>query len=267
MDIPEKQPEQAKTRDERIAEMLDKSGADAVNSIKGPSLADFAQPEPEVKQEEVPDVEDDESNDKKVRIPRSRLKTLTSKVSELEARLQESMTYQERVAALEAQIKSNREEEDLPQWWIDAYGDTDISKQGYKNQQRIMREEMQRALQEQEARRQAEEAERVERINAIEQSFDEQMDELEDTIGRELTASQKSELLDIVGEYSPQEDGQYLAYMPVSKAYELWQRGQGTNAGKQEMARIAGTQSSGGSGQASSPERPQWGDWRKRFGA
>ncbi len=125
---------------------------------------------------------------------------------------------------------------------------------------------MKRALQEEEAKQEAAEQERTERIQSIEKSFDDQMDELEDSIGRDLTSSQKSELLDIVGEYSPQEDGKYTAYMSVEKAYELWSKGQGRDAGKQEMARIAGSQSSGGTVQQSSPERPSWGDWRKRFG-
>ncbi len=251
------------TRDERIKELLDKSGADAVGSIKGPSLSDMTQAEEKTEVLEAEE-EETESGGKKVRIPVSRLKTLTSKVSELEAQLQESKSYAERVAALEAQLNSNKDDE-LPDWWKEAYGDSDVSRQGYKNQQRIMREELIRVTKEQEAQRQAEEAEREARISSIEQSFDEQMDELSETIGRELTATQKSELLDIVGEYSPQENGRYVAYMPVSKAYDIWQKGQNVNNGKQEMARIAGIQSTGGS-VSSAPERPQWGDWRKKFG-
>lgn len=257
-----------KTRDERIAELLEKSGAEAVGAIKGPSLSDAIQPEAKVEENDTVDaeVEETQSGGKKVRIPASRLKTLTSKVSELEAKLQKSSAYTERIAALEAQI-NNKSEEDLPQWWKDSYGDDENSKLGYKNQQRIMREELKRGLQEQERERIAQETERTERIQAIEQSFDSQMDELEDSIGRELTATQKSELLDIVGEYSPMDGDKYIAYMPVSKAYDIWQKGQNLNSGKQEMARIAGIQSTGSATAQSSQERPQWGDWRKRFGA
>lgn len=252
------------TRDQRIAELLDKSGFEAVGAIKGPSLGDFDQPEKKTDDTEV-DVEETATGGKKVRIPASRLKTLTSKVSELEARLAAQTANDERIAALEAQL-NNKGEEDLPDWWKTAYGDTDVSKQGYKNQQRIMREEMQRSLAEQEARREAEAAQRESAIEAIEQSFDNQMDELEETIGRELTTTQKSELLDLVGEYSPQENGRYLAYMPVQKAYELWSKGQGSSSSKHEMANIAGAQSSGATVQTQSSERPQMGDWRKRFG-
>jgi len=259
--------DEIKTRDERIAELLEGSASDAVNGIKGPSLATLT--EPELKTEElVPEAEDEEteSGGKKVRIPRSRLNTLTTELKELREKVQSTESYAERVVALEEQLKQNRNEEELPDWWKEAYGDNDVSKQGYKNQQRIMREEFDRRLSEREAESRAEQAEREARVQSIEQSFDAQMDELEESIGRDLTATQKSELLDVVGEYSPQEDGKYLAYMPVSKAYELWQKGQGTNQGKQEMARIAGIQSSGGTNSTQSPERPQWGDWRKRFG-
>ncbi len=257
---------ETKTRDERIEELLAGSGTDAVSAIKGPSLATLTQPE--AVNEDAPEVNEDEgSKDKKVRIRASRLNTLTTELDELRTKVSSMSASEQRIAALEAQLASSRNQDDeLPEWWKDAYGDTDISKQGYKNQQRVMREEMKRALQEEEAKQEAAEQERTERIQSIEKSFDDQMDELEETLGRDLTSSQKSELLDIVGEYSPQEDGKYTAYMSVEKAYELWSKGQGRDAGKQEMARIAGSQSSGGTVQQSSAERPSWGDWRKRFG-
>ena len=254
------------TRDERIEELLAGSGTDAVAAIKGPSLSTLTQPE--AANEDALDVNEDEgSKDKKVRIRASRLNTLTTELEELRTKVSGMSASEQRIAALEAQLASNRNQEDeLPEWWKEAYGDTDISKQGYKNQQRVMREEMRRALQEEEAKQKAAEQERTERIQSIEKSFDDQMDGLEESLGRDLTSSQKSELLDIIGEYSPQEDGKYTAYMSVEKAYELWSKGQGNDAGKQEMARIAGSQSSGGTVQSSSTERPQWGDWRKRFG-
>ena len=257
---------ETKTRDERIEELLAGSGTDAVSAIKGPSLATLTQPE--AANDDASDVNEDEgSKDKKVRIRASRLNTLTTELDELRTKVSSMSASEQRIAALEAQLASSRNQDDeLPEWWKEAYGDTDISKQGYKNQQRVMREEMKRALQEEEAKQEAAEQERTERKQSIEQSFDDQMDELEETLGRDLTSSQKSELLDIVGEYSPQEDGKYTAYMSVEKAYELWSKGQGRDAGKQEMARIAGSQSSGGTVQQSSPERPSWGDWRKRFG-
>ena len=257
---------ETKTRDERIEELLAGSGTDAVSAIKGPSLATLTQPE--AANDDASDVNEDEgSKDKKVRIRASRLNTLTSELDDLRTKVSSMSASEQRIAALEAQLASGRNQDDeLPEWWKEAYGDTDISKQGYKNQQRVMREEMKRALQEEEAKQEAAEQERTERIQSIEKSFDDQMDELEETLGRDLTSSQKSELLDIVGEYSPQEDGKYTAYMSVEKAYELWSKGQGRDAGKQEMARIAGSQSSGGTVQQSSPERPSWGDWRKRFG-
>lgn len=261
--------DEAKTRDERIQELLDKSAHEAVSSIKGPSLGDLATDVPkEAEQVEVPEAEDEEteSGGKKVRIPRSRLQTLTGELKELREKTKAWEESQARIAALEAQIKANSsQEEELPDWWKQAYGDNEVSRQGYANQQRIMREEFQRNLEAMERQRAAEEAARAEQVEAIEQSFDQQMDALEESLGRELTATQKAELMDIVGEYSPMDGDSYVAYIPIDKAYDIWQKGQGVSQSKQEMARIASIPSGSGTSTAS-PERPQWGDWRKRFG-
>lgn len=261
--------DESKTREERIKELLDKPAADVVNGLKGPSLSTLTQDESN--DDKGSDEEDTDAGvapkgDKKVRVRASRLNALNSEIETLKTRDAERDA---RMAALEAQLQASRNSEDeLPDWWKEAYGDTDVSKQGYKNQQRIFREEMTREFERREAAREAEEAERAETITAIEKSFDDQMDELEEEVGRELTSTQKAELLDIVGEYSPTDgEGRYLAYMPVSKAYELWQNNQKLGAGKKQMADIAGAQSSGNANAVTSSERPQWGDWRKRFGA
>lgn len=250
------------TRDERIAQLLDSPASDAVNAIKGPSLSDVAP----IVQSVTEPVEEEETptGGKKVRIPASRLKTLTTEVESLRAQAQLVPTLQERLTALESQITNK--DDALPDWWKEAYGDNEVSRKGYQNQQRIMREEFRRELAQMEAQREAEEAERSARVEAIEESFDSQMDELEESLGRELTDNQKAEIMSIVGEYSPMEDDRYVAYMPISKAYELWQKGQGTNAAKKEMADIAGISSSGSTSPETSKAPPQWGDWRRRFG-
>ncbi len=161
---------------------------------------------------------------------------------------------------------SQRNEDALPEWWVAASGDDENSRAGYKNQLRIAEEITNKAIQAREEARLQEEAARAEQVEAIEQSFDEQMDDLEDSLGRELTANQKSELLDIVGEYSPQDaDGQYTAFISLEKAYDIWSSKGQSKPEKKMIAEIASTQSSGGA--VSTPaERPQWGDWRKRLG-
>lgn len=254
-----------KTHEERIKELLDKPASDAVNSIKGPSLADIAPIEAKKLDEEDSEAEGENSGDKKIRIRKSRLTTLEREIETLRSQVQPVSEYQSRVAALEQQLAQSRKgENELPDWWTEAYGDNDISKKGYANQQRIFREELAREFERREADRNAEQVQREERIASIEQSFDEQMDELEESLGRDLTATQKSELLDIVGEYSPTDkEGKYLAYLPVEKAYELWSKGQSKDDGKREMADIASIQSSGSS-QGNSDWRP--GNWRSKYG-
>lgn len=255
-----------KTREERIKELLDAPAADAVRGIKGPSLADIAPVAETVNAGEGDsDAEGDDSGDKKIRIRKSRLNTLEREIESLRSQVETASTYQQRVAALEAQLTlSHRDEDSLPDWWVEAYGDTEVSKKGYAHQQRIFREELAREFERREAEREAELAEREKRVSAIEQSFDVQMDALEESIGRELTKNQKAELLDIVGEYSPTDDeGNYLAYMPVEKAYELWSKGQSKDDGKREMADIANIKSAGSSSTDSS-WRP--GNWRQKYG-
>lgn len=265
------EPKVSQTRDERINELLDKSAKDAVDGIKGPSLSSQFQEvvkKEEGANEDIQDieVEDTQTSGKKVRIPASRLKTLTSEIKELRERTQNSQKYEERIAVLESQIKAGKTTEELPDWWKEQYGDTDISKKGYENQQRIMREELKRSLADMERQREQAETEREERVQSIESSFDEQMDNLEESLGRELTGTQKAEILDIVGDYSPMENERYIAYLPIEKAYDIWNKTQGQSKAKESIADIAGMSSSGSVSQSTSKERPQMGDWRKRFG-
>src|SRR5665213_1287929 len=114
-----------KTRDERIEELLAGSGTDAVGAIKGPSLSTLTQPE--AVSADATDVDEDEgSKDKKVRIRASRLNTLTSELDELRTKVSGMSASEQRIAALEAQLASGRNQDDeLPEWWKEAYGDTD----------------------------------------------------------------------------------------------------------------------------------------------
>ncbi|MDE2101554.1 MAG: hypothetical protein KGL39_30190 [Patescibacteria group bacterium] len=247
-----------KTREERINELLNQSGAEAMAAVKGPTLADQV-PVTEERSEEEPESEE---KDKKVRVRASRLKALEEEADRYKREQQATL---ERLAALEGQLHSQSKSEDtLPDWWKEAYGDNELSRKGYENQTRIMREEMQRSLAQMEQERQQAEAARQERVEAIERSFDTQFETLEESLGRDLTDSQKAEIMDIVGEYSPQENGQYIGYMPIEKAYELWQNSQSVEPAKQEMAKISDMRSAG-STSTPSPERPTWGGWRSKY--
>lgn len=241
------------TRQERIEELVKEGMKEEPTSSISVST-DLDNPEEPV--------EETDSGGKKVRIPASRLKTLTAKISELEERLKQDSSYAERVAALEAQLKGTQET--VPEWWVEAWGDSDASKKAYRDQQRIMREEMRSLREEEERQRQLADSAREQEIQEIEQSFDDQMDSLEEDLGRELTLTQKSELLEIVGEYSPMDGDKYLAYLPVSKAYDIWSKTHTVDQSKNEIAKIAGIQSQGSSSTPSN-ERPSWQDWRKRI--
>lgn len=253
---------------EEAKKLLDEPAIDATGRIKGPSLGDLIQDVP--KEEEKVDVitepveeEETPTGGKKVRIPASRLKTLTSEIETLRPLAQLVPTLQERIAALEAQPKTGDE---LPPEWVEAFGDTDESRKVFQTQLKAMETIAERNFRKIEESRSAEERAREERTQAIEHSFDTQMTELEETLGRTLTDNQKSEIMDIVGEYSPQDGGQYVGYISIEKAHDIWKKSQSIGQGKQEMAKVAGMQSSGATSQNISTEAPKWGDWRKRFG-
>lgn len=261
--------DETKTRDERIKELLDAPANEVVQGLKGPNLATQTQEE-EIKKEEPEDdsvagEEDTSPKDKKIRIRASRLNTL-------EQELQSSKTAREqdlqRIDALEKLLAKQTPQDETPDWWKAAWGDNEVSKRAYHDQQRIFQESLSKELDRRESVRVQEENARQERVSAIESSFDEQMDSLEEQLGRELTDNQKGEIMDVVGEYSPtDDDGRFTAYISIDKAYQIWSKGQGGDTAKTEMARIAAAPSQGASvATQTSNERPQWGSWRRRFG-
>ena len=261
--------EQQKTRDERIQELLDASATEAIQGIKGPSLATQVENE-EIKKEE-PEEEsvegevEESAKDKKIRIRASRLNTLEQELLANKTAREQDL---QRISALEGLLAKQTPQDEVPDWWKAAWGDNEVSKRAYHDQQKIFQESLSKELDRRESARLHEEREQQERIGAIESSFDEQMESLEETLGRELTDNQRGELMDIVGEYSPQdENGRYTAYMSLDKAYQIWSKGQTKSPAKSEMARIAAAPSEGASiTPQSSTERPSWGGWRKRFG-
>ncbi len=261
-------PEMAKPTGE---ELLDRVTADdLMKSVKGPTLSDLKNDLPEVKDEEAAQSEDEEvtpTGGKKMRIPSSRWKTLNARLDAAEREAREAKELRERLALLEKEVRSRPKTDELPGWWKNDYGDDENSHKAYATFRAGLREELRQAEEEKRERDQRETAEREARIRATEQSFDEQMDSLEEELGKTLSDREKSELLDIVAEYSPKDGDSYDAFIPLAKAYELSQKLAKKDPAKERIAQIAGVTSGGNAATSTQSTRPpQWGDWRKRFG-
>lgn len=244
------------TREQRINKLLDESRGS--NIIEEKPFSEFPDDisNPEVKEEKT------ETGGTKVRIPASRLKTLTTKVSELEEKLKAAQAIDERISKIENHIESKQE---LPDWWKSEYGEGDAQLKAYKIFQRGLREQLKEELRVENEQKALEEAEREKKIASIEESFDNQMDELEESLGRKLTESQKEEIFDIIEEYSPMEDGKYTSYMSIQNAYNLANKIQKPNAAKTEMAKIADIKSSN-TYSANDTGPLVHGSWRKKYG-
>lgn len=261
--------------DETRNQRIDKLGEMPVwPGNSGPTLSDNLRVEPQEQAAPTADDTDsstEEAGESKVRIPRSRLKTLTEKAAALEREQQEMQrAYEERLAALEARLQGvSQTSDELPPEWIELHGDSDVSKAAYRATRELTKKEFSAWMEEQNRERAAQEEANRERLQAIEQSFDMQMSDLEASLGRELTDTQKAEILEVVEKYSPrnpQEPDLYESYLSIDSAYEIWQNSHKPDARKIEMARIAGTVSSGaGSNTDSNMSIDQVRNWRSRY--
>lgn len=173
--------------------------------------------EPVVEEDPEPEVIEEE------KVPKSRLLTVLEKkrvaeesVSALEARL----------AVLEQGHKATEESEiDLPSEWIGMYGDSDESKNFYKNYlnqlSTIEEKAAERAIERMQSK--AKESEQIE--TEIATSLNTQFEELAEIEGKEIPEEDQVAILEIVEEYSPKDaDGKIVKeYMTsVSKAHGIW---------------------------------------------
>lgn len=256
-----------KTREELIAEQLDKPVD--LRTLRSPNLGDTIQEElPEQKDDDTVTDPSDDDKGNKVRIPRSRLKTLTDKLDSYESRMaQMERDYQERIAALEK--ARSQPSDELPPEWVNLHGDSDASKALYRSTHELSRREFQAMLEQVERERTAKEAQQREVIQALEESFDEQMDSLEASLGRNLTDSQKEQIMEVVGKYSPRasdDPDRFSSYISIQSAYDIWKMGTKPNQAKEEIARIAGAPSSGTPGNGNSNMSiDDVRNWRSRY--
>lgn len=169
--------------------------------------------------EPVSEPTDEDSVADKARVPYSRFETVNER----------AIRAEERLKILEEQLKSSgkaesTEEMELPEEWVELYGDSDAAKRAYQLQQksleRIQEQATERILKDIELRREEQQKAVEENVKAIEENIG----KLEETLGRKLSDAEEAAILDIQDEWTPKDaEGNYLSpLIPAEKVYEIY---------------------------------------------
>lgn len=203
------------------------------------------------------------------RVPYSRFK---SKIEELEQTRNTIQALEERLASLEnSRVESKTSEEDInvPSEWVELYGDSDVSKRAYKIQ--LQREEqlqenaVQRAISQLKAEAQNESKQLVEN----EQIIEDNLEILQETLGKKITPKMEEDILSIVDEFSPVgTDGKYISLFPFDKAYEIYElrnakNGLKTRQARSQVAELTSNTSNEESDSSGSSFKRGWDNWRE----
>jgi hypothetical protein len=219
--------------------------------------------------EDDSDVAEDKENEEN-KIPYSRFKKVVdernetaSKIEFLEERLQE--LENNRIES----TKTNLDEVQMPSEWVELYGDSDVAKRAWIIQQKREDDIAERAVSQAVDRLRQQQEDEVSAVAENEIIIDENLNDLQEQIGRQLTSKQEEEILTIVDEFSPVgKDGKYLTLFPFDKAYEIYtlrqsQKGLGTRQARQTVADLTGNTSEGEADPNESTFKRGWDNWRE----
>ncbi len=256
-------------KDEFTAEQLDKPiGTYVAETTTEPAVE--SAPEPEIKVEESTATENTvEPEVEEAKVPKSRFLTMHSRAVEAEKKLREIE------AERSYQPESTKEAEiaELPDHWVEMFGDSDASKRAYIAEQErlntIEEKAAERAYQRLEGREKEEEARTAEIVSSFDQAFD----ELEIIQDRTFTDDEQVAILDIVEQYSPKDkDGKLLRdfLLPLDKAYEIYSvrteaKTAEKKAARSQVASLTGARSEGSPSGAGSSAAWQPGQWRNKI--
>lgn len=240
-----------------------------------PNAQAFGSTEPQVEQQAtaVKPIEEEhatpeESVVEEKRVPYSRFEKVYE--SAREAR-EEADRYRAEADALRTTHQAVIQEQDLPDYWVELFGDSDASKKAFKAEEtriaKIQESAEARAI-EAFDKRQYEQTARIENnLNSI----DERLEVLSEYLGRDVTDDEESALLDIVDDFTPKnEDGSYAgALLPFDKAWDIYEMRQQQANAKTKQSRnavtsVSASQSQGAPSTESTFRPGQWGSWRNR---
>lgn len=228
-----------------------------------PAVAPTAEPEIETTTTEAePEVEE-------AKVPKSRFLTMHQRAVEAERQLRELEAQRAQYTPEPVQQPENTE---LPDYWIEMFGDSDASVKAYEAEQArlatIEEKAAERAFERLNSREKEEEA----RTADIVDSFDRAFEELGIIQDKEFTDEEQVAILDIVEEYSPKDkDGMMLRdyLLPLDKAYEIYSvrseaKTSVSRKARSEVAALTGARSEG-SGSAQEAGNWQPGQWRNKI--
>lgn len=202
------------------------------------------------------------------RVPYSRFK---SKIAEVEQKESIIKDLEDRLSYLEqSKIESTPSEDlEVPQEWVELYGDSDASKRAFKLQ--LQREEklMEDATKNAINQLKAETEKQIKMAEENELYIEESLSSLHKKLGKKLPADVEDEVLTIVDEFSPvDESGKYISLFPFDKAYEIYelrngQAKQSTIQARNQVANLTGNTSEGESDSSSADFKRGWDNWRE----
>lgn len=212
-------------------------------------------------EEEVSEPSDKDSVADKARIPYSRFETVN------EAKIR----AEERIKFLEEQLNSKKEEKtedvDVPNEWIELYGDNETAREAYKIQLRqldkIREDATLKAIEEIEKRQTQRKSEQEQNLAYIEEG----LKRIETSLGRKLTEVEENTILDIQDEFTPKdEEGNYLApLLSAEKAFEVYNLRQANSQAKKTIARRKVVSITGASSESESSD-PTFENYRPGVG-
>lgn len=249
---------------------------DGMPIVDKDSVSLDSQPKTAVEKEEKTEASSSAEKDVvEQKVPFSRFQTALDRAKTAEARARFADELEERLARIEQQSTFRSEKTgELPRSWVELYGDSDKSKDIYKAEQQRQREWFEQAKDELLQTFQGQEREEAKRRQLIESTIDDNLDSLESSLGKVLSDDEKADILDVVDQYTPQdEDGNFLGEpIDLDKAYEIYElkKAQANTSKRRARRAVSSLTSTSSEGDASvgtqtSDEPPRWGNWRKKI--
>lgn len=204
------------------------------------------------------DPQPEASDEEEGRVKYSKFKRTLDRAKEAEREAefyrQQAQRYQE--------AKPEPKAEDLPDAWRKMLGDSDQAKEVYQTFQSEIRSVREQALQDLRAERQSEAAQ----VEQNQEILDENLESVSEFVGRDLTPSEESSLLDLALRFTPTgPDGRFLQNPDFEKLWEIHElqaqasRGSRTRS-RDSVASISGAASKGEpAADRDSTFNPSWG--------
>lgn len=210
--------------------------------------------------------EEDSSTEEDVqKVPYTRFKKKLDELNDTTSRVK--MLEEELIKLREAKVETP-EDIEPDEAWKELYGDNDVARKAYKIQLQRDSEIEERAIEKAIERINQREEQQIKALSENESIIDSNLENLEEKVGKKLTAKQEEEILSIVDEFSPTgDDGKYITLFPFDKAYEIYQlrtssKIRPTQKARESIADLTGNTSEGEIDSNSSNFKSQkWDSW------